>query len=186
MIHAFGIGSHHEMQKLEVKNALETLNSAADGFTNVDMESIMSVDTAFHCVPVEGQEGEYALQHTDMTMNGRKGDGLEPDLPPPMDDPDSSNADTRDLLSPMDDSESSKADTRKNPAKPAAKNKAPAKKREAPAKEKKEPAKGRSASSRKRGIGAVVNEEDQGEPEEVTQEKGPASKRARQRVNYKE
>jgi hypothetical protein len=100
MIHAFGIGSYHEMQKLEVKNALETLNSAVDGFdNNVDMESIMSVDTAFQSVPVEGQEGEYALQHTDMTMNGRRGDGLEPDLLSPMDDPNTSNADTRNLLS---------------------------------------------------------------------------------------
>src|SRR5206468_1456636 len=137
MIHAFGIGSHHETQKLEVRNAVETLISAEEGFgNNADIESIMSVDTAFHCVPVEGQEGEYVLRHTDMTMNGRRGDGLEPDLPPPMDEPDSSNADTRNLLPSMDDSESSEADTRKKPAKPAAKNKAPAKKRKAPAKEK--------------------------------------------------
>jgi hypothetical protein len=108
------------MQKLEVKNALDTLNSAVDGIdNNVDMESIMGVDTAFHCVPVEGQEGEYALLPTDMTMNSQRGDGLEPDLPPPIDD--SSNADTRNLLSQMDDAESSKADTRKIPAKPAAK-----------------------------------------------------------------
>src|SRR4051794_11148293 len=178
MIHAFGIRSHHEVQKLEVKNALETLNSAVDN--NEDVENIMSVDTAFHCVPVEGQEGEYALQHTDMTMNGRKNDGLEPDLPSPMDDLDSSNADTRNLLSQMDDSES-----RKKPAKPAAKNKVPAKKKKAPAKEKKEPAKGRLTSSRKRKIEANVDEEEQEETEEVTQEKAPASKRARPQVNYR-
>jgi hypothetical protein len=183
MIHAFGIGSHHKMQKLEVKNALDTLNSAVDGIdNNVDMESIMGVDTAFHCVPVEGQEGEYALLPTDMTMNSQRGDGLEPDLPPPIDD--SSNADTRNLLSQMDDAESSKADTRKIPAKPAAKNKVPAKKRKAPAKEKKEPAKGRPTSSHKRKIEANVDEEE-GETEEVTQEKAPASKRARPQVNYK-
>jgi hypothetical protein len=185
MIHAFGIGSHHEIQKLEVKNALETLNSAVDGFdNNVDMESIMGVDTAFHCVPVEGQEGEYVLQHTDITMNGQRGDDLEPDLPSPMHD-DSSNADTRDLLSPMD-SESSKAGTKEKPTKTAAKNKAPAKKGKAPAKKKKEPPKGRSTNSRKRRIGAKVDEEEQGEPEEVTQKKEPASKRARQHVSYKE
>ena len=152
MIHAFGIGSHHEMQKLEVKNALETLNSALDGIdNNVDVESITSVDTAFYCVPVEGQEGEYALHHTDMTMNGRRGDGLEPDLPSPMDDLDSSNADTRNLLSQTDDSESSEADTKEKPAKPAAKNKVPAKKRKAPAKEKKEPAKGRPRNEALKG-----------------------------------
>jgi hypothetical protein len=194
MIHAFGIGSHHEMQRLEVENALETINSAADGLDNgVDMESIMNVDSAFHCVPVEGQEGEYALQHTDITMNGHRGDGLEPDLPPLMDYLDPSDADTRNLLLPMDDSESSKADTREKPAKPAAKNKAPAKKRKAPAKkrkapvkEKKEPTKGRSTSSRKRGIEAEVDEEEQGETEEVTQEKERASKRTKPHVNYKE
>jgi hypothetical protein len=187
MIHAFGIGPHHEIQKREVKNALETLNSAADGFDNiVDMESIMSVDTAFHCVPVEGQEGEYALQHTDITVNSRRGDDLEPDLPPPMDYPDSSNADTRDLLSPMDDSESWKADTGEKLAKPAAKDKAPAKKRKVPVKERKEPTKRRSTSSRKQGIETEVGEEEQGESEEVTQKKEPASKRTRRDVNYKE
>ena len=155
-IHAFGIGPHHEMQKLEVKNALETLNSAVDGFdSNVDVESIMSVETAFRCVPVEGQEGEYALQHTDITMNGRGDDGLEPDLPLPMDYPDTSNPDTRNLLS-RNDFESGKADTRENPAKPAAKTRnAPAKKRNL-------------TSPRKRG---------KGENKEVAQER----KRTRQR-----
>jgi hypothetical protein len=106
MIHAFGFGSHHEVQKLEVKNAVETLNSVEDGFdTGVDMESIMSVDTAFHCVPVEGQEGEYALQHTDITMNSRKGDDLEPDLPSPVDYADPSDVDMWNLPSSTDDSE---------------------------------------------------------------------------------
>jgi len=170
MIHAFGIGSHHEMQKLEVENALETLNSAADGSdNNVDLESIMSVDTAFHCVTIEGQEGEYVLQHTDMTTNCRRGDDLEPDL-----------------LSPVDNSESSKADTREKPAKSAAKNKASAKKRKAPAK-------GGPTSSRKRKIEAKVDEEqgqtegeEQRETDEVTQGKKAASKRARRVVNYKE
>jgi hypothetical protein len=178
MIHAFGIGSHHEMQKLEVNNALETLNSAADGTdNNVDIESIMSVDTAFYCMPIEGQEGEYVLQHSDMTTNGQRGDDLEPDL-----------------LSTLDDSESSKASTRKKPAKPAAKNKALAKKRKALAKEKKELAKGRPTSSRKRKNEAKVGEEEQGETEEeeqektkeVTQGEEPASKRPRRVVNYKE
>jgi hypothetical protein len=183
MIHAFGIGSHHETQKLEVKNAVEALIPPGNG---ADRESIMSVDTAFHCVPIEGQKGEYVLRHTDMSMNGGKGDGLEPDLPPPMDEFGSSEADTRNLLLSMDDSKSSEADTRKKPAKPAAKNKAPAKKKKAPAKEKKEPAKGRPTSSRKRKIEARVDEEEQGETEEVTQEKEPTSKRARRHVNYKE
>jgi len=105
MIHAFGIGSHHETQKLEVENAVETINSVGDGFDiNVDMESIMSVDTAFHCVPVEGQEGEYVLQYTDITMNGKRDDGLEPDLLSAMDDCHSSNPDTRNLPSSVDDS----------------------------------------------------------------------------------
>jgi predicted RNA methylase len=41
--------SHHNMQKVEVKNAIETINSAAHDFdVNADMESVMSVDTAFH------------------------------------------------------------------------------------------------------------------------------------------
>ena len=187
MIHAFGIGSHHEMQKLEIRNALETLNSAEDGLdNNVDMDSIMSVDTAFHCVPVEGQKGEYTLQHTDMTMNGQRGDDLEPDLPPPMDDLGSSDVDTRNLLSTMNDSESSEADTRGKPAKPAAKNKALAKKRKAPANEKKESGKERLTSSRKRRVEAEVDEEERGETEKVTQEKTRTSKRAKQRVDYKE
>jgi hypothetical protein len=121
-IHAFGIGSHHEMQKLEVKNALETINSKADGLRiDVDIKSIMSVDTAFHCIPVEGREGEYALHRTDLTMNSWRGDDLEPDMPA-MDNF-SSNADTRELL---DDSDSSEADTRTKPtAKKARKRKAP-------------------------------------------------------------
>jgi hypothetical protein len=103
MIHAFGFGSHHEVQKLEVKNAVETLNSVEDGFdSGVDMESIMSVDTAFHCVPVEGQEGEYVLQHTDITMNSRKGDDLEPDLPSPVDYADPSDIDMWNLPSSTD------------------------------------------------------------------------------------
>jgi hypothetical protein len=106
MIHAFGFGSHHEVQKLEVKNAVDTLNSVEDGFdSGVDMESIMSVDTAFHCVPVEGQEGEYALQHTDITMNSRKGDDLEPDLPSPVDYADPSDVDMWILPSSTNDSE---------------------------------------------------------------------------------
>ena len=56
------MNSHHEMQKLEVNNTVETLNSVTDGSdNNVDIESIMSVDTAFYCVSIKGQEGEYVL-----------------------------------------------------------------------------------------------------------------------------
>ena len=80
MIHAFGIGSHHEMQKLEVQNAVETWKSVIDGNgNNANINSIKSVDTAFHCVPIEGQKGEYSLQYTDITVNCQKRDDLVPD-----------------------------------------------------------------------------------------------------------
>lgn len=70
MIHASGKGSHHEMQKHKVGNALEALDGKADDFDAVDSgptrtEIIMSVDTAFHCVPLErlekGNEGDASL-----------------------------------------------------------------------------------------------------------------------------
>jgi hypothetical protein len=151
----------------------------------VDVETILSVDTAFHCVPVEGQEDEYALQFTDISLNHREGDILKPD-PPPMGDCDSNDADTRNLLSSMDHYDSGNADTRRKPAKPAAENKAPAKKRKAPVKEKKEPPKGRPTTSRKRKIAAEADEEEQEETEEVPQEKkAPAPKRTRRQVKRK-
>ena len=89
---------------------------------------------------------------------------------------DTSNADTRNLLSPMDDFESSKADTRGKPAKPAAKNTAPAKKRKALAKEKKEPAKGRPTSFRKRGLRL----------RSTRRSRGRLKRRSKRRNNYKE
>jgi hypothetical protein len=186
MIHTFGIGSHHEIQKLEVKNAIKALNSATyDSGAEANMDSIMSVDTAFHCVPIEGEEGEYALQHTDDTRNGRIGDDLEPKLSL-MDDPDSSNANTRNLLLPTDDPESSIAGTTKNPAKPATKNKG-----KAPAKEKKKLAKGMPTSSRVRKIDAIVDEEEEEEKtkevtQKVAQKKVRASKRLKTQAAHKE
>jgi hypothetical protein len=125
------------------------------------------------------------LQHTDMTMNGR-GDGLEPDLPLPMDDFDSSNADTRNLLSPMNDSKYTKADTRGKPARPAAKNTDLAKKGKAAAKENKETSKGGLTSSRKRRVETEADEEERGETEEMTQEKTRVSERTKRDADYKE
>jgi hypothetical protein len=134
MIYALGIGPHHRMQKLAVENALETLNSIQ---TSSDNDSYV----------VEGQKGEYALQHTDIIPNSWKGDGLQPNLPPPMDDFDTSNPDTRNLLS---------ADTKGIPTMPAAKKKAPAEKLKAPVK-KNEPANGRPTGSRRRNVEAMVD-----------------------------
>lgn len=106
-IHAFGSGIHHNTQKEEVVNALSTLNAEANDFESIlstsgvtRSKTIMSNNTAFHCVPTPENGGDYILQYTDMTINSQADDGLDASeglLDP--NDQNNSDAGTRDLVS---------------------------------------------------------------------------------------
>jgi hypothetical protein len=107
MIHVFGSGLHHHRQKEEVANALSTLIAEAADFEPASSaggvilsQTIMSNDTALHCVPTTEGDGDYILQSTDLTINSKAQDELEPsEARPNPSELNTSEAGTRELAS---------------------------------------------------------------------------------------